>query len=116
MTPVPTTDTRPAPNLMHRVRRIHFVGVGGAGMSGIADVLAHLGFEVSGSDLRESTTVRALRSAGITVTIVAAQAEYIPAEIEPGLSSTMTGAVAKTCDMLKRILSNQLNEVTLDDV
>jgi UDP-N-acetylmuramate--alanine ligase len=69
MTPDLTTDTRPAPNLMHRVRRIHFVGVGGAGMSGIADVLAHLGFEVSGSDLRESATVRALRAAGITVTI-----------------------------------------------
>ncbi|MCB2216150.1 hydrogenase maturation protease [Desulfofustis glycolicus] len=53
---------------------------------------------------------------GITVTIVAAQAEYIPAEIEPGLSPTMTGAVVKTCEMLKRILLNQLNEVTLDDV
>jgi UDP-N-acetylmuramate--alanine ligase len=64
-----TTETRPAPNLMHRVRRIHFVGIGGAGMSGIADVLAHLGFEVSGSDLRESSTVVALRAAGIKVTI-----------------------------------------------
>ncbi|NKI34327.1 UDP-N-acetylmuramate--L-alanine ligase [Wenzhouxiangella sp. XN79A] len=54
---------------MHRVRRIHFVGIGGAGMSGIAEVLADLGFEVSGSDLRDSSTVRALGEAGIRVAI-----------------------------------------------
>ena len=69
MTPGLTSDPRPAPSLMHRVRRIHFVGIGGAGMSGIAEVLAHLGFQVSGSDLRESGTVRALRASGIDVTI-----------------------------------------------
>jgi UDP-N-acetylmuramate--alanine ligase len=38
---------------MRRVRNIHLVGVGGSGMSGIAEVLVNLGYEVSGSDLRE---------------------------------------------------------------
>lgn len=60
---------RPAPNLMHRVRRIHFVGIGGAGMSGIAEVLINLGFEVSGSDLHESETVARLRERGAQVQI-----------------------------------------------
>lgn len=56
-----------APSLMHRVRRIHFVGIGGAGMSGIAEVLINLGFEVSGSDLAESASVQRLRKLGARV-------------------------------------------------
>ncbi|HKL53214.1 MAG TPA: Mur ligase domain-containing protein, partial [Wenzhouxiangellaceae bacterium] len=60
---------RPAPSLMHRVRRIHFVGIGGAGMSGIAEVMANLGFEVSGSDLKPSAVVDHLRDAGIQVAV-----------------------------------------------
>ena len=52
-----------------RVRSIHFVGIGGIGMSGIAEVLLAHGFEVSGSDLRESETVARLRSLGATVHI-----------------------------------------------
>ncbi|MFU8832638.1 MAG: UDP-N-acetylmuramate--L-alanine ligase [Wenzhouxiangella sp.] len=62
-------NLRPAPSLMHRVRRIHFVGIGGAGMSGIAEVLINLGFEVSGSDLAHSDSVRRLRTLGATVAI-----------------------------------------------
>ncbi|MFO7764530.1 MAG: UDP-N-acetylmuramate--L-alanine ligase [Wenzhouxiangellaceae bacterium] len=54
---------------MHRVRRIHFVGIGGAGMSGIAEVMANLGFEVSGSDLNESAVLNHLREAGIRVSV-----------------------------------------------
>ena len=52
-----------------RVRSIHFVGIGGIGMSGIAEVLLAHGFAVSGSDLRESDTVVRLRSLGATVHI-----------------------------------------------
>jgi hypothetical protein len=44
----------------HKVKNIHFVGIGGAGMSGIAEVLANLGFSVSGSDLADSSTTRRL--------------------------------------------------------
>jgi UDP-N-acetylmuramate--alanine ligase len=40
--------------MLGRTRRIHFVGVGGIGMSGIAEVLANLGYEVSGSDAKAS--------------------------------------------------------------
>ncbi|MCC7282359.1 MAG: UDP-N-acetylmuramate--L-alanine ligase [Acetobacteraceae bacterium] len=48
---------------------IHFVGIGGIGMSGIAEVLHNLGYQVQGSDLAESQNVRRLRTAGIGVTI-----------------------------------------------
>jgi UDP-N-acetylmuramate--alanine ligase len=52
---------------MGRVRRIHFVGIGGAGMSGIAEVLHNLGYRVSGSDLHEGAATRRLHSLGIEV-------------------------------------------------
>lgn len=49
---------------MSRIRRIHFVGIGGAGMSGIAEVLLGLGYQVSGSDTRESPTTQRLSALG----------------------------------------------------
>ncbi|MDH3513256.1 MAG: UDP-N-acetylmuramate--L-alanine ligase [Gammaproteobacteria bacterium] len=52
-----------------RVKRVHFVGIGGAGMCGIAEVLHNLEFEVSGSDLRESSNTRHLASLGVKVAI-----------------------------------------------
>jgi UDP-N-acetylmuramate--alanine ligase len=55
--------------MKHKVRKIHFVGIGGSGMSGIAEVLANQGFEVSGSDLAESATTRRLAGLGIRVDI-----------------------------------------------
>nr|WP_298249944.1 UDP-N-acetylmuramate--L-alanine ligase [uncultured Halomonas sp.] len=54
---------------MRRIRNIHFVGIGGAGMCGIAEVLANQGYLVSGSDLRESPVVDRLRRGGIRVAI-----------------------------------------------
>lgn len=54
---------------MRRIRTIHFVGIGGAGMCGIAEVLANQGYRVTGSDLRESAVVASLRDAGIRVAI-----------------------------------------------
>jgi UDP-N-acetylmuramate--alanine ligase len=53
--------------MKHKVKRIHFVGIGGSGMSGIAEVLANQGFEVSGSDLGESATTQRLAAQGIRV-------------------------------------------------
>jgi UDP-N-acetylmuramate--alanine ligase len=53
--------------VFERFRIIHFVGIGGIGMSGIAEVLHNLGYEVTGSDLRESATTRRLRDLGIKV-------------------------------------------------
>ncbi|UPT76054.1 MAG: UDP-N-acetylmuramate--L-alanine ligase [Elusimicrobiota bacterium] len=49
------------------VRRIHFVGIGGVGMSGIAEVLNNLGYKVSGSDAKSSETTRRLQAAGVKV-------------------------------------------------
>jgi UDP-N-acetylmuramate--alanine ligase len=51
------------------VKRIHFVGIGGSGMSGIAEVLSNLGYTVSGSDLSEGAAVKRLRSLGIRVVV-----------------------------------------------
>ena len=52
-----------------RVKRVHFVGIGGAGMCGIAEVLHNLQFEVSGSDLRESSNTVRLTSLGVKISI-----------------------------------------------
>ncbi len=52
-----------------RIKRIHFVGIGGSGMNGIAEVLLNMGYEVSGSDVSESATVKRLRGLGAAVHI-----------------------------------------------
>ena len=52
---------------MRRINTIHFVGIGGSGMSGIAEVLANLGYTVQGSDLRASDATRRLESLGVRV-------------------------------------------------
>ena len=51
--------------MKHAVQRIHFVGIGGSGMSGIAEILHNLGYTISGSDLADSATLRRLASLGI---------------------------------------------------
>ena len=51
--------------MKHAIRHIHFVGIGGAGMSGIAEVLFNLGYTISGSDLSDSTVLRRLNGLGI---------------------------------------------------
>ena len=51
--------------MKHAIHHIHFVGIGGAGMSGIAEVLHNLGYVISGSDLADSTTLRRLAGLGI---------------------------------------------------
>ena len=53
--------------VFHNIERIHFVGIGGIGMSGIAEVLLNLGFAVSGSDLRKTDTTARLVQLGATV-------------------------------------------------
>jgi len=55
--------------MKHAVKHIHFVGIGGAGMSGIAEILHNLGYTVSGSDQSDSATSRRLASLGIVVKI-----------------------------------------------
>ena len=62
--------------MKHAVDSIHFVGVGGSGMSGIAEVLSNLGYRVSGSDLADNATTRRLAELGIRV-FVGHAAEHI---------------------------------------
>ncbi|MBL8297692.1 MAG: UDP-N-acetylmuramate--L-alanine ligase [Rhodanobacteraceae bacterium] len=63
------TPRRLAPHddLTQALRRVHFVGIGGVGMSGIAEVLHNLGYDVSGSDKADSATTRRLAGLGIRV-------------------------------------------------
>ena len=51
--------------MKHAIRKIHFIGIGGSGMSGIAEVLLNLGYQISGSDLADSATLRRLAQLGI---------------------------------------------------
>jgi UDP-N-acetylmuramate--alanine ligase len=53
----------------HKVKRIHFVGIGGSGMSGIAEVLVNLGYQVSGSDLAANAATERLAALGAKVTL-----------------------------------------------
>lgn len=53
--------------MKHKVKKIHFVGIGGSGMSGIAEVLLNLGFQVTGSDLAKNSVTERLSSLGATV-------------------------------------------------
>ena len=50
--------------MKHKVKHIHFVGIGGAGMSGIAEVLLNLGYRISGSDTADNAATRRLASLG----------------------------------------------------
>jgi UDP-N-acetylmuramate--alanine ligase len=55
--------------MRHKVKHVHFVGIGGSGMSGIAEVMLNLGFQVTGSELNDNATVAHLRSLGGKVQI-----------------------------------------------
>lgn len=55
--------------MQSRVKRIHFIGIGGVGMGGIAEVLLNLGYQISGSDLQENSLIQHLRQLGATIMI-----------------------------------------------
>jgi UDP-N-acetylmuramate--alanine ligase len=55
--------------MKHKVKHIHFVGIGGSGMSGIAEVLLNLGYTISGSDLSSNSASQRLASLGADVKI-----------------------------------------------
>jgi UDP-N-acetylmuramate--alanine ligase len=62
-----TLTTLPAPAMFVKAQRVHFIGIGGIGMSGIAEILLTLGYSVSGSDLRRSSITDRLVTLGATV-------------------------------------------------
>ena len=75
--------------MKHKVRTVHFVGIGGAGMSGIAEVLATQGFRVSGSDLAESAVTARLARLGVAITI-----GHAPANVAGADAVVVSSAVA----------------------
>ena len=80
----PAEERRLVPERRDRMRRIntiHFVGVGGSGMSGIAGVLLNLGYRVQGSDVRESAVTQWLASLGARITIGHAAANIAGADV-----------------------------------
>src|SRR2546428_1677812 len=74
--------------MKHKVRRIHFVGIGGAGMSGIAEVLVNLGYQVSGSDLAVNTATQRLSSLGVRLSF-----EHLPANVDGADAVVVSTAV-----------------------
>jgi UDP-N-acetylmuramate--alanine ligase len=75
--------------MRHKVKHVHFVGIGGIGMSGIAEVLLNLGYRISGSDLGQSAVTRHLQSLGATV-----YKGHAPAQIEGANAVVISSAVA----------------------
>lgn len=76
--------------MKHKVRHIHFVGIGGSGMSGIAEVLANLGYQVSGSDLAQNAATKRLAKLGakvslghLPVNIAGADAVVVSTAVQP---------------------------------
>ena len=55
--------------MFRKVNKVHFVGIGGIGMSGIAELLLNLGFDISGSDVSDSEIIDKLRSNGAKISI-----------------------------------------------
>lgn len=54
-------------DIFNKIKKIHFVGIGGSGMSGIAEVLLNLGYKVSGSDIKDSEIIKRLRKLGAKI-------------------------------------------------
>jgi len=73
---------------------LHFVGIGGIGMSGIAEVLHNLGYKVQGSDLNDSPTVKRLRELGIAVAIGHAPENVEQAQVVVGQGLLEVGNLA----------------------
>ena len=62
--------------MFKRYQHIHFVGVGGSGMSGIAEILLNLGYRVTGSDLKRNDAIERLEQLGAKVTTTCAPATF----------------------------------------
>ena len=75
--------------MKHKIKHIHFVGIGGSGMNGIAEVLLNLGFQVSGSDLSESVATQRLRQLGAAIHV--GHAEQNLANADAVVVSTAVG-------------------------
>ena len=89
--------------MKHKVKHIHFIGIGGSGMSGIAEVLINLGFSVSGSDLADNAVTRRLSAMGAQVrrghateNLAAADVVVVSTAIDEKNPEIVAGAAAKS--------------------
>jgi UDP-N-acetylmuramate--alanine ligase len=96
--------------MKHKVKRIHFVGIGGSGMSGIAEVLLNLGYQVSGSDLVANAATERLTGLGARVTfghnaesVASADAVVVSSAVAPG-NVEVVSAQAKRIPVVPRAL------------
>jgi UDP-N-acetylmuramate--alanine ligase len=96
--------------MKHKIRHIHFVGIGGAGMSGIAEVLVNLGYQVSGSDLAPNAATKRLAAMGSTIAfghksenIQGADAVVVSAAVRPD-NPEVVAARAKRVPVVARAL------------
>jgi UDP-N-acetylmuramate--alanine ligase len=87
--------------MLGRTRAIHFVGIGGIGMSGIAELLANLGYEVSGSDAKRSAVTDRLERLGVRVAIGHDAAHVGSADVVV-VSSAIRGGNAETVEAMRR--------------
>ncbi len=111
------TETEPDLDLSGTARRIHLVGIGGSGMSAIATVLAGMGHRVSGSDLKESSSLPPLRALGVEVFIghepdhlgeadvVAISSAVSPTNVEVAAAVARGIPVVSRADALRAITS-----------
>lgn len=83
----------------HRINKVHFIGIGGVGMSGIARVARDQGMEVSGSDLRESRYTQQLREAGVIV-FIGQSADHIAAQ-EPDVVVVSTAILENNPELIE---------------
>src|SRR5438045_8150497 len=83
-----------------RIQRIHFVGIGGIGMSGIAEIMLNLGYKVSGSDLKRSAVTDRLKTLGATV-CEAHAAENVATAEGVGTSSAVSSDNAEASEALR---------------
>jgi UDP-N-acetylmuramate--alanine ligase len=104
---VDKTDYYAVPE-MRRIRRIHFIGIGGAGMSGIAEVLINQGYEISGSDIKASSVTERLVSKGAKVFIGHSEANIVDADVVVNSSAVkqdnpeMVGARERRIPIVRR--------------
>jgi UDP-N-acetylmuramate--alanine ligase len=89
--------------MKHAVKNIHFVGIGGAGMSGIAEILHNLGYRISGSDQHESATTKALARRGIRIAIGHDAANIAGAEAVVTSSAVRSDNAEVTAARAKRV-------------
>ncbi|HAN90200.1 MAG TPA: UDP-N-acetylmuramate--L-alanine ligase, partial [Erythrobacter sp.] len=82
---------------------VHFVGIGGIGMSGIAEVMNNLGYTVQGSDMKESATVERLRQRGIEVVI-----GHAPENVASAAVVVTSTAVKRTNPEVAYALENRI--------